>query len=145
MRRCINLYDTTVGKYWKLKKIAEEESAATAGDDAFECMLVARTDNDDWHHALNHWRCSPPEEDGNRFDVCCESLGVGFHDIGNWDLQSPRLDLARGRVEASWERMLGAKPVDERWHFPWEKCSVQATLWTLKREHVVSVERFASR
>ena len=106
---------------------------------------VLLSDFDDWHHALNYWHCSLDEEDSNEFDAWRESLGVGFHDIGNWDLKSPELDLVRARVEDSWERMLGVKPVDEHWHFPWEKRSIQATFWVLKRDHVISVERFVSR
>jgi hypothetical protein len=106
---------------------------------------VLLSDFDDWHHALNYWHCSLTEEDSNEFDAGCESLGVSFHDISNWDLQSPELDSVRTRVEASWERMLGVQPTDEHWHFPWEKRSIQATFWVLKREYVISVERFISR
>ena len=60
-------------------------------------------------------------------------------------LKSPELDLVWAKLEASWERILGVRPEDEHWHFPWEKRSIQATFWVLRREHVISVERFISR
>ncbi len=106
---------------------------------------VLLTDFDNWHHALNYWYSSTTEEDSNEFDAWYESLGVAFQDIGNWNLQSPELDLVRAKVEASWERMLGVQPEDERWSFPWEKRSIQATFWVLKREHVLSTEEFISK
>lgn len=106
---------------------------------------VLLSDFDDWHHALNYWHLSATEEESDEFGAWRESLGVSFHDIGNWNLKSPELELVRARVEASWERMLGVQPADEHWHSPWEERSIQATFWTLRREHVMSVERFVSR
>lgn len=106
---------------------------------------VLLSDFSDWHFALNYGYLSESEEDCEAFDAWRESLGVSFHDVGNWELQSPELAEVRARVEASWERMLGVRPTDEHWGFPWEKRSFQATFWTLRREHVISVEEFVSR
>jgi len=106
---------------------------------------VLISDFNDWHNALNYWYCSETERDSNEFDAWCTSLGVSFHDVGNRELQSPELDLVRARVEKSWERMLGVHPQDVEWHFPWKMRSFQATFWELKREYVLSVERFTSR
>lgn len=107
---------------------------------------VLLSDFDAWHHALNYCHLSATEVESEEFDKWCESLGVGFRDIGNWNLDTPELREVRATLEQSWERMLGVQPQsDENWHFPWEKRSFQATFWTLRRENVLSVERFISR
>ena len=106
---------------------------------------VMITDFEDWHYALNYWHCSTTEQESDEFEKWHESLGISFHDIGDWSLQSPELTLVRERVEKSWERIIGINPVNEQWHFPWKKRSFQATFWTLRHEHVLSVERFISR
>lgn len=106
---------------------------------------VLLSDFDDWHHALNYWYLSQDEADDSEFNEWIASLGVGFRDIGNWNLRSSELSQVRAKVESSWERILGVRQGDNHWHFPWEKRTIQATFWTLSLEHVVSVERFASR
>lgn len=106
---------------------------------------VLLSDFDDWHYALNYFYLPLSREDNKVFDAWYESLGIDFEEIGNWKLQSPELTLVRNKVEASWERMLGVRPADDPWGFPWEKRSIQATFWELKREHVISVETFGSR
>ena len=107
---------------------------------------VLVSDFDNWYFALSYCYLSRSERDDEDFERWYESLGIGFHDIGNWVLDSPDLRLVRSHVEQSWERMLGIEPQpDTYWHFPWEKRSLQATFWTLRREHVLSVERFISR
>ena len=40
--------------------------------------------------------------------------------------------------------MLSVNPEDESWGFPWQKRSIQATMWELRLEHVLSVERFGN-
>lgn len=106
---------------------------------------VLLSDFDSWHHVLNYWYCSSDEAESDEFDAWCASLGVAFRDIGDWSLRSPELDFVRAKVEDSWKRVLGVRRKDEFWHFPWEKRTIQATFWVLRREHVVSVERFISR
>ena len=106
---------------------------------------VLLSDFDDWHHALNYWYLSQDEADDSEFNEWIASLGVDFRDIGNWNLRSSELSQVRAKVESSWERIVGVRQGDDYWHFPWEKRTIQATFWTLSLEHVVSVERFASR
>lgn len=106
---------------------------------------VLLTDFDDWHHALNYSYLPSDEADSERFDAWIESLGVVWRDISDWSKRGPEYDVVRAEVEASWERMIGVRHVDERWHLPWKKRCIQATFWVLRREYVLSAERFGLR
>ena len=70
---------------------------------------VLLSDFDDWHHALNYWYLSQDEADNSEFNEWIASLGVGFRDIGNWNLRSSELSQVRAKVESSWERILGVR------------------------------------
>lgn len=104
---------------------------------------VLLSDYDDWHAPLNYWYLSKSEEDSKAFDDWHESLGVDYRDIHDWGKDSPELREVRRRVEESWFFMFDLEsPRDEGWHFPYIKRSIQATFWELRREDVVSWERF---
>lgn len=101
------------------------------------------SDLDDWHAPLNFWYLSRSKEDADAFEKWYESLGVDYHDIYDWDVDSPELRKVRKRVEESWLLMFDLEaPRDENWHFPYIKRSFQATFWELRIEDVVSQERF---
>lgn len=107
---------------------------------------VLLTDFSDWHYALNYWYLPESEADSDEFDAWCESMGVGFRDIGNWDIDSPQLSEVRNKVEHSWERMIGVRRKAEDFECSsWCLRSFQATFWELRPEYVISVERFISR
>lgn len=106
---------------------------------------VLLSDFDGWHLVLNYCYASESEADSDAFDAWYESLGVDYRDIADRRLDSPELALVRSRIEDSWTRVLGVHQEDEDWGFPWEKRSIQATFWELRREHVLSVEHFISR
>lgn len=92
---------------------------------------------------MNFWYLSRSKEDADAFEKWYESLGVGYHDIYDWDMDSPELREVRKRVEESWPLMFDLEaPRDENWHFPYIKRSFQATFWGTADGDVVSQERF---
>ncbi|WP_162610957.1 DUF3841 domain-containing protein [Gordonibacter sp. An230] len=108
--------------------------------------LVLLSDFNDWHFVLNYWHCSKTEEESVAFDLECESSGVSFLDLGNFDLDSPALRRLRRTIVNSWDYVLDVyAPRNEDWHSPWQKRSIQATFWALEKRHALSIERFTAR
>ena len=107
---------------------------------------VLLTDFDDWFFPLNYSYASRTESDDQVFTAWCESLGIGYFELQNWDLDTPELREARRRIEESWECVFDIwSPRDGNWDFPWELRSIQATFWELRRDDVLSVEHFTVR
>ncbi len=92
-----------------------------------------------YHHAKGG-QCVRMKLDVPDWEVLLSDFDDWHHALNYWYLSQ-----VRAKVESSWERIVGVRQGDDYWHLPWEKRTIQATFWTLSLEHVVSVERFASR
>lgn len=107
---------------------------------------VLLSDFSEWHFALSYSYLSRTERDDEAFEAKYTSLGIDFHQLGDFSQQTPTLARLRKEIVASWDYMLDVfAPRDEYWSLPWVKREIQATFWQLRIEHVKSAEYFIAR
>jgi hypothetical protein len=114
-----------------------------------ECRVaddrVLLSDFDLWHYVLNYWYLPDTVKIGNAFERKLGRIGLSFY---KYDHQHP---LPHGQyrreIERSWERIFDVNWADPGHSIasPPRKKSIQATLWALTLDDVVSATRFTAR
>ena len=104
---------------------------------------ILLSDFDDWHHVLNYSYLALSEQDHNNFEHWCEKRGISFNDPSNWSKDLPLLREVRQMIETSWERIFDIDRKDNgSWRLPFIMRTLQATFWELRKDDIVSIERF---
>lgn len=108
---------------------------------------VLLSDFDDFNSVLNYGYLTNTEEEYDKFYNELEGYGFCHEDLYNLDKSSNILDHYRAKLYDSWERIFDLERdiVDENWSGRKEDQSIQATLWELKWEQVISCKKFVAR
>jgi hypothetical protein len=109
-----------------------------------EKVLVS--DFDDFNNILNYGYVSDSEKEYDDFYNELESYGYCHYDLQSVDKRSEILDRFKIKLYESWEKIFDLeREVDERWSGKKEEQSIQATMWKVKWEQVVSVKHFIAK
>ncbi|AWI06755.1 DUF3841 domain-containing protein [Clostridium drakei] len=108
---------------------------------------VLLSDFDDFNGVLNYGYLTDTEEEYDKFYNELERYGVCHEDLYNLDKSSNLLNHYRAKLYDSWERIFDLERdiVDESWSGRKENQSIQATLWEVKWEQVISCKKFVAR
>ncbi|WP_315122009.1 DUF3841 domain-containing protein [uncultured Clostridium sp.] len=95
---------------------------------------------------LNHGYIANSEEEFDKFYDELESYGYNHQDLQSTNIKSDILDQFKLKLFQSWEKIFDLeRDVDEDWEGKNEDKPIQATMWKLKWEQVVSVKKFISK
>jgi hypothetical protein len=114
---------------------------------AVACNRILLSDFDSWHSALNYWFLSLTKSEDDAFTEWCEQHGVLEQHLLNAGSKTESRNHAKvcQRIKESWERMFTLYTDNGEWHDTYERQSIQATLWELHLDDVVSAESFTLR
>jgi hypothetical protein len=107
---------------------------------------VLLSDFEDFNTILNYGYISDSEKEWNIFHNDLKNQGYNHFDLQDMSKQSNKLNELRQRLYKSWERIFDLnRDVDEEWSGKREDMSIQATMWQVKWEQVVSVKEFIAK
>jgi hypothetical protein len=107
---------------------------------------VLLSDFEDFNNVLNYGYISYSEEEYDNFYNELKRYGYCHYDLQSIDKKSDILDQFKSRLYKSWEKIFDLeREKDEMWSGRKEERSVQATMWEVKWEQVVSVKHFIAR
>ncbi len=97
---------------------------------------VVLSDFDLWHFVLNYWYLPATVADGDRFDSTLDR---------RYSWNDPAPHVIDQEIRDSWQRIF-----DLEWYDPELTCSpgerqIQATLWELTAESIVTIQKFVAR
>lgn len=112
--------------------------------DAKEVLL---SDFEDFNSVLNYGYMTDTEKEYDKFYDEFKSNGFCHQDFYDLGKNSNLLNHYRSKLYNSWERIFDLERdiVDVAWSGRKEEQSIQATLWELKWEQVVSVKQFIAK
>lgn len=101
---------------------------------------------DDFNIVLNYGYMAENEKEYDNFYDELVSYGYCHHDLQSCDKQSDLLDQFKLRLYESWEKVFDLEcNLDEKWHGKKRERSIQATMWEINWEQVVSVKHFIAK
>lgn len=107
---------------------------------------VLLSDFDGFNGVLNHSYIADSEEEYDRFYNELESYGFKHIDLYSNNNKSNVLEEFKSNVFKSWEKIFDLqRVVDERWSGSKEEQSIQATLWEIRLEQVISAKEFIAK
>lgn len=107
---------------------------------------VLLSDFDDFNNVLNYGYITDSEIEYDNFYNELESYGYCHYDLQSKDKKSQILDEFKLRLYESWEKIFDLEcKRDERWSGKKENQSIQATMWEIKWDQVVSVKHFTAK
>lgn len=107
---------------------------------------VLLSDFDDFNNVLNYGYIADNEEDFNKFYDELESHGYCHYDLQSEDIKSDILEEFKSRLYESWEKIFDLEHErDERWTGRKVDQSIQATMWEVRWDQVVSVKHFIAK
>lgn len=111
-----------------------------------EPQNVLLSDFEDFNTILNYGYISDSEEEYDSFYNELERYGYGHYDLQSEDEENDILDGFKSRLYESWEKIFDLEHErDERWTGRKVDQSIQATMWEVRWEQVVSVKHFIAR
>jgi len=107
---------------------------------------VLLSDFDDFNNILNYGYIADNEEEFNKFYDELESYGYCHYGLQLDDKKVDILDKFKLRLYDSWEKIFDLKyERNEGWSGKKEDRSIQATMWEVKWEQVISVKSFIAK
>ncbi|AGX43885.1 DUF3841 domain-containing protein [Clostridium saccharobutylicum] len=104
------------------------------------------SDFQDFNNVLNYGYISDSEEEYDSFYNELERYGYSHYNLQSADKKSDILDEYKLRLYESWEKIFDLESEgDERWSGKKEDQSIQATMWEVRWEQVVSVKHFIAK
>lgn len=101
---------------------------------------------DDFNNVLNYGYIGDNSENFNKFYDELESYGYCHYDLQVDDKKSDTLDEFKSRLYESWDKIFDLeRERDENWSGRKEDQSIQATIWEVRWEQVVSAKHFITR
>ncbi|MTK14196.1 MAG: DUF3841 domain-containing protein [Clostridiaceae bacterium] len=101
---------------------------------------------DDFNNVLNYGYIADNEEEFDKFYDELESYGYCHCDLQSADKKSDILDQFKLRLYESCEKVFDLEcERDEKWSGKKEAQSIQATMWEVRWEQVVSVKHFIAK
>lgn len=107
---------------------------------------VLLSDFEDFNNVLNYGYISDSEEEYDSFYNELERYGYSHYVLQSEDKKSDILDEYKLRLHKSWEKIFDfERERDENWSGRKEDQSIQATMWEVKWEQVVSAKHFIAK
>ena len=108
---------------------------------------ILLSDFEDFNGVLNYGYITETEVEYDNFYKELESYGFCHADLQGTAATSVILDQFKTKLYKSWEKIFDTEGiiVDESWSGKKEEQSIQATLWEVKWEQVISCKKFVSR
>lgn len=107
---------------------------------------VLLSDFDLFHYPLNYWYLPLDEADDATFERDYKNAGFTWHDLKDFQIQSEEMLLLRAKIIKSWDRIFDLGRQDDGWLYGSnETKSIQATLWQVNLEQVVTAEVFIAK
>ncbi|MDU1004788.1 DUF3841 domain-containing protein [Clostridium butyricum] len=107
---------------------------------------VLLSDFDDFNNVLNYGYIADNEENFNKFYDELERDGYCHYDLQSEDKKFDILDEFKSRLYESWDKIFDLeREREEIWSGKKEDQSIQATMWEVKWEQVVSAKHFISK
>lgn len=107
---------------------------------------VLLSDFDDLNNILNYGYIADNEEEYDKFYDNLEIHGYCHYDLQSTNKKSDILEQFKLRLYESWEKIFDLnRQTDEVWSGKKEDQSIQATMWEIKWEQVISVKHFISK
>lgn len=108
---------------------------------------VLLSDFDMFHSVLNKSYLSVDEADDEAFDQEFAAAGYSWGEWQNVEIQTEAMQQFRRRIEQSWDRIFDlSNPQGDDWTvLPWDRRTIQATLWEVRQEQVIKAEVYVAR
>ena len=107
---------------------------------------VLLSDFDLFHYVLNYCYLPVDEQDDVSFEEEYKSLGLTWHDLQDFSIQSHDMVQLREKITSSWNRIFELKKKDDNWLYGEnDKKSIQATFWKLRLDQVKKAEIFIAK
>ena len=101
---------------------------------------VLFSDFDLWHFVLNYWYLPFSSQEGDHFEKKLESKNLDFYTMK--PLPNPLFDRL---IVKSWDRIFDLEWEAEEVALPFNKKSIQGTIWEISIEHVRKMDWFYAR
>lgn len=104
------------------------------------------SDFDEFNNVLNYGYIADNEEEYDKFYIELESQRYCHYDLQTEDIKSDVLYEFKLRLHRSWEKIFDLeREADEKWAGKKDEQAIQATMWEVKWEQVVSVKHFIAK
>lgn len=107
---------------------------------------VLLSDFDLYNYPLNFAYLGLTENEDLAFDRECQELGFTLYNIQDCTVQTDEMLVLRHKILKSWERIFNLALEPNEWAIqPMSTKSVQATMWYVRKSHLIKAEEFISR
>ncbi|GFP76416.1 DUF3841 domain-containing protein [Clostridium fungisolvens] len=107
---------------------------------------VLLSDFDEFNNVLNYGYIADNEEDFDKFYVDLEKSGYCHYDLQRDDKKNDILSKFKLKFYKSWEKVFDLEcEKNEEWSGKKENQSIQATMWEVKWNQIVSVKHFIAK
>lgn len=107
---------------------------------------VLLSDFMEFNDVLNYRYITDTEEDYEKFYNDLESYGYSHHDLQESDMKCDIVKKFNLELIKSWEKIFDLnRNIAENWCGKRDDCPIQATMWQIRLEQVISVKHFISK
>ncbi len=100
----------------------------------------------EFNDVLNYRYIIDTEEDYEKFYNDLESYGYSHHDLQESDMKCDIVKKFNLELIKSWEKIFDLnRNIAENWCGKRDDCPIQATMWQIRLEQVISVKHFIAK